>query len=275
MAHFPAAASWTSLQWDGRRHPRRSRHARRGRSAHARVGPVQIEMVPFRYVKLASGRRSRGAGRRSTSPSHARTGPTGSAGNDEGRPRDHLGPEPHASVRHVRRHLYASKAGHRRSPTGGVSATTPGASATTPAARCGCGSTVQLPDGILGGLALGATERCPHLHRWLLAPADGARRPVVDFHHDAAVGRRRRQRQLRRAGDEVAVSPAHVDLAWRADGGSARCHGRGPSVRAVSAGRAQPDDVAPTTAGGNRHLRGHRRPPPPLLPIARATGLPG
>ena len=110
MAHFPARRELDALQLgmvDGT--PTMARHARAaGDDPHTfEVGPVRIDVLePFRSLRL-----------------HvedgidvpvaldltftARTPPVRpAAGDDAGRPRADLGPEPHAPVRHLRRHLH-------------------------------------------------------------------------------------------------------------------------------------------------------------------------
>ena len=127
-------------------------------------------------------------------------------------------------------------------------------------------------------VALGAGQRRPHLHRRLLRrrPTAASPIPVVDFHHDldwidadgGAVS-------YARDGDEVAGIAGHVDSPSRA-GGRSRSTPRaaGPSATApLGGGLNQVEVTHRRRPPGHRHLRGDRRPPPPLLPdpAGRAT----
>ena len=137
---------------------------------------------------------------------------------------------------------------------------------------------IQLDDGFLGvwhwELANGArvyTDGC-----W--AGTDGSEPvPVVDFQHDVAwVGRRRQAR--RRTASTARRSPGLTGTCRVHAGGRAHDHRGGrrhlrPPLRAVPPGRPEPD-AGPhrRRPRGHRDLRGHRRPPPPLLPRHHRPG---
>ena len=145
-----------------------------------------------RCVSTSTTDRHAGRTRSDLQPRDARA--RAAPGHHEGRPRDHLGSEPHDPVRLVRRHVaFPGRAPHRRGLVGPARPLVghPGSRPLPDVDVAGD----PVPRGDVRGLALGVAQRRAHLHRRMLRT--GRRRrgdPGDRLPPRSALGRRTRRR---------------------------------------------------------------------------------